>query len=131
MPPDPHEDPDDGLLPSCVFCQRIAAGDFDMHYKHLDVVTFEPLNPVTPGHRLFLPARHFEHPYHGAVADAMAAAALSCRKGDQYNLITSSGPDATQTIAHIHVHLVPRRAGDGLALPWTGQKPLTPAGDPR
>ena len=41
---------------------------------------------------------------------------------DDFNLITSSGPAATQTIPHIHVHYVPRWPGDGLHLPWTGQE---------
>jgi histidine triad (HIT) family protein len=38
-----------------------------------------------------------------------------------FNIITSAGPSATQTVFHLHVHLVPRVPGDGLALPWTGQ----------
>jgi histidine triad (HIT) family protein len=37
------------------------------------------------------------------------------------NLITSKGAEATQTVYHLHVHLVPRVAGDGLPLPWTPQ----------
>ena len=37
------------------------------------------------------------------------------------NLITSIGPAATQTVPHLHLHLVPRRPGDGLPLPWTPQ----------
>jgi diadenosine tetraphosphate (Ap4A) HIT family hydrolase len=37
------------------------------------------------------------------------------------NFITSAGRDATQTVFHLHIHIVPRHAGDGLALPWTGQ----------
>jgi histidine triad (HIT) family protein len=35
------------------------------------------------------------------------------------NLITSVGAAATQTVRHLHVHIVPRRPGDGLALPWS------------
>ena len=37
------------------------------------------------------------------------------------NLITSVGTSATQTVFHLHVHIVPRHPGDGLKLPWTGQ----------
>ncbi|MFI5774395.1 HIT domain-containing protein [Streptomyces sp. NPDC051658] len=39
--------------------------------------------------------------------------------GGQWNHLTSCGPDATQTVFHLHGHLVPRAADDGLALPWT------------
>jgi histidine triad (HIT) family protein len=38
------------------------------------------------------------------------------------NIITSVGAEATQTVFHLHLHVVPRRFGDGLALPWTGQE---------
>lgn len=41
---------------------------------------------------------------------------------NQYNLITSVGSNATQTVHHLHVHYVPRVAGDGLHLPWTNQE---------
>jgi diadenosine tetraphosphate (Ap4A) HIT family hydrolase len=42
------------------------------------------------------------------------------------NLITSDGAAATQTVKHLHVHIVPRRDGDGLTLPWSTQ----PSPDP-
>jgi histidine triad (HIT) family protein len=34
------------------------------------------------------------------------------------NVITSRGRVATQSVFHLHLHLVPRAEGDGLALPW-------------
>lgn len=43
---------------------------------------------------------------------------------DDFNLITSSGRWATQTVKHLHIHYVPRRKDDGLTLPWTGQAQL-------
>lgn len=42
------------------------------------------------------------------------------------NFITSSGLDATQTVFHYHMHIVPRHEGDGLRLPWTDQDSLGP-----
>ena len=107
----------------CVFCDIIEKG----HYQadHGTVVSFIPLDPVTPGHTLFVPKTHFadaaEMPEYAG--DVMTAAAEVARSwGDDANLITSIGPAATQSVFHMHLHLVPRRHGDGLALPWTGQR---------
>ncbi len=38
------------------------------------------------------------------------------------NIITSLGREATQTVNHLHIHVVPRERNDGLRLPWTDQK---------
>jgi len=107
---------------SCPFCARIEQMDFDQAYNST-VVRFEPLNPVTPGHMLFVPWHHAEHPDATAVRAAMGyAARYADGRREDFNLITSSGASATQTVPHIHVHYVPRRQGDGLALPWTAQQ---------
>lgn len=107
-------------MTDCPFCARIAAGEYDDEYD--GIVHFEPLNPVTPGHLLVVPKEHvidaLENPWAAGRAMAYAAnlAQQSC------NLITSVGAAATQTVFHLHIHIVPRRPGDGLALPWTGQQ---------
>jgi histidine triad (HIT) family protein len=111
---------------SCPFCRRIEDGAYESTEVR-DVVTFEPLNPVTPGHRLFVPTVHvhdFRRPLGPLlVSQAMlAAAAWAAEDGADANLIVSAGPAATQTVRHLHVHLVPRAADDGLELPWTAQK---------
>jgi histidine triad (HIT) family protein len=110
----------------CVFCERISRGEFSM--GALDAVAFEPLNPVTPGHLLVVPLEHvsdaIENP---AVAGMTFQAAAQIAHDQRYspcNLITSAGSAATQTVFHLHVHIVPRREGDGLHLPWTGQRRL-------
>lgn len=107
---------------NCVFCDRVDNGQFDIQW--LDAVSFEPLNPVVPGHKLVVPRIHVENftDYPRVTAGAMEAAAILARGMGDCNLITSKGAAATQTIKHLHIHLVPRRAGDGLHLPWTGQK---------
>jgi diadenosine tetraphosphate (Ap4A) HIT family hydrolase len=38
-----------------------------------------------------------------------------------YNTQFSNGPDATQTVFHLHIHLVPRQEDDLLPIFWTGQ----------
>lgn len=108
------------MTPPCVFCTRIAGGEYDSTSDM--VYNFEPLNPVTPGHRLFVPSEH--------VAAAATTPGVTGRvfkvasqwaagAGEAFNLITSAGGPATQTVQHLHVHYVPRRFDDGLALPWT------------
>ena len=114
-------------MDDCVFCQRIQCDEFDV--SGYCAVSFEPLNPVTPGHRLFVPVNHVEDARDlGGLHSAIALASSWAKdwennpryRGD-FNLITSAGPAATQTIPHLHLHYVPRRDGDGLTLPWTGQ----------
>lgn len=105
----------------CVFCAKIAAGDVDRRWP--GVVCFEPLDPVTPGHMLVVPVVHVPDvaadPFWSGQA-MHAAAELAAEVGD-CNVITSRGAAATQTVFHLHVHIVPRAFGDRLALPWTGQ----------
>lgn len=111
----------------CPFCAIVAgtAPAADLAVLGGDVFSFRPLRPVTPGHLLFVPRAHVRD----AAADPRvaghvfaAASATRARQGGAANLITSIGEEATQSVFHLHVHLVPRVAGDGLHLPWTGQQ---------
>lgn len=68
-----------------------------------------------------------EYRRHAKVAEetvaevARRAAMHAAARYESYNLITSCGEAATQSVRHLHWHVVPRRIGDGLHLPWTGQ----------
>lgn len=107
---------------SCIFC-RIIDGKTPANdlWTWPEAVAFTPLNPVTKGHILVVPKEH--------VADAtvdpeisaltMAAAADVAYMKAPANIITSIGRIATQTVFHLHLHVVPRREDDGLLLPWT------------
>lgn len=119
-------------MSDCPFCKRIAAGEYEISDRF--AVAFEPLSPVTRGHLLVVPREHVGDAGSSPLAASRTMALAAEIAGplgwaDSYNIITSSGAPATQTVRHLHLHIVPRREGDGLALPWTGQKPL--AGDPR
>lgn len=115
--------------PVCPFCDLIENNEVWCQYGK--VVAIQPLNPVTVGHLLFLPVEHAgSMPTENddvisaveAIADAYRSAlAFAYGRGEDFNLIINQGPDATQTVDHAHVHYVPRCAGDGLTLPWTGQ----------
>ena len=108
-----------------MFC-RIAAHEEDTAYVATEtdkVIVFSPLDPVTVGHLLVVPKEHAEQLHELSAASAVAAIAMVAHLGrhlaSDYNLIQSNGEAATQTVPHVHFHLVPRVAGDGLHLPWT------------
>jgi histidine triad (HIT) family protein len=109
----------------CPFCDRIAAGEYD--YSDEGAVAFQPLNPVTPGHFLVVPRKHAASALEPLapilLGGAMRLAAILARQMDltDCNFINSAGLAATQTVFHLHCHVIPRRPGDGLMLPWTGQ----------
>ena len=115
-------------MTDCVFCDRIKRGEYEAWAAAPSVVWFEPLNPVTPGHVLFVPVHHVtgagdprNGPYETAITMEVAARWAQRNGVESFNLITSVGGEATQSVRHLHAHLLPRRAGDGLHLPWTGQ----------
>lgn len=122
--------------PDCPFC-RIARGEAPARFAEhpvsgrlMDgqtgtVMIFEPLDPCTPGHLLAVPTRHAasaaDDPLVAAYTVEEAAEYMQLVGGD-WNLITSIGAAATQTVRHLHLHLLPRVKDDGVLLPWTRQQ---------
>lgn len=115
-------------MSECVFCRKLAEGS--VQRESARVYSFEPLNPVTRGHRLFITDEHFAYPHHEPTLAGLAFSAAARHaegQGGAYNLIVNAGDAASQTIPHVHVHYVPRERGDGLKLPWTEQQSQKPA----
>lgn len=106
----------------CVFCS-IVAGEAPATVIRSwdDTIAIKPRGGVHPGHVLVIPRTHVadvgERPE--VSAQTMARAAELAGELPAANVITSKGADATQTVFHLHIHVVPRSAGDGLPLPWT------------
>jgi histidine triad (HIT) family protein len=100
----------------CPFCEKM--NDYTGW-----VTAFEPLNPVVPGHMLIVPKRHVEDfaddPAETGRVMVYAARYVRDEGLGHCNLITSRGVDATQSVFHLHVHIVPRWANDDLRLPWS------------
>lgn len=108
----------------CVFC-RIIAGDAPAKMLMQDGrhVVIEPLGPHAPGHALVIPRIHIESAASAPMyaGEAFAAAVIAAQRltdRGEYNLLTSVGPSATQTVMHLHVHIIPRSAEDGLHHDW-------------
>ncbi len=109
-------------MSACPFCDRITDGDYDGRSADYAAVHFRPLSPVTEGHRLVVPVRHvtdaLEQPHITGNTMTYAARVAELLSLAPCNLITSVGAAASQTVLHLHIHIVPREPGDGLLLPW-------------
>lgn len=109
--------------PGCVFCEivrGIEPAELVDQWAH--AIAIKPLNPVVPGHLLVLPKEHVKDALEDPSLTGEVMMCASRLASGECNLITSVGKSATQTVFHLHVHIVPRREGDGLALPWIGQE---------
>ena len=105
-----------------MFC-AIVAGDTPAHVVYRDDATlaFLDLRPVFPGHVLLVPRDHYEtltnlppaliEPLFTA-AQRLAAAV---RDGmDAHGTFVAMNNTVSQSVPHLHVHVVPRRRKDGL-----------------
>lgn len=105
----------------CVFCGIVAGTQpARILQEWPDAVAFFPLNPVTTGHALVVPRCHvrdaIEDPE--VTAAVMARAAEIAGSWDASNILTRIGAAATQSVMHLHAHVIPRSFGDELMLPW-------------
>jgi histidine triad (HIT) family protein len=102
--------------PDCLFC-RIVSGEVpsDGVYADDDVFAFRDINPRAPTHVLFIPRRHIpsaadltnaDAPVLAALFAAMARVAAEGGLGDGYRIVTNVGPDAGQSVFHLHFHLL-------------------------
>lgn len=111
----------------CVFC-AIVAGEAPAHRVHEDehTLAFLDIRPLSPGHTLVVPKAHASGladlvPDAGGHAFAAAQrVGRALRSGpvaaDGVNLVLNDGRAAAQTVFHVHIHVVPRFAGDKLRL---------------
>ena len=111
---------------SCVFC-AIVAGEAPAIRIHEDddLLAILDIRPFTRGHTLVIPKTHSVDLTDTAPDTVAAMAALGQRiaraarrsglHADGNNIAINDGKAAFQTVFHIHLHVVPRRAGDKLS----------------
>ena len=77
--------------------------------------------PVSPGHTLVIPKRHVGSFFELDQDEIQSMLALLKTakvvideefKPDSYNIGINDGPQAGQTVPHVHMHLIPRYQGD-------------------
>jgi len=112
----------------CIFC-KIINKEIPSHlfYEDERVVAFLDIKPVNPGHALVVPKTHYESLEDISDEDLMAVARAVKKVGQLikdkldvvgYNASVNNGSVAGQEVPHLHVHLIPRHAGDGHT-PWS------------
>ncbi|HEW89878.1 MAG TPA: HIT domain-containing protein [Candidatus Bathyarchaeota archaeon] len=114
--------------PGCPFC-RIATHEEPaaMIYEDGELMAFMDKNPVSPGHALVAPKEHHETIFDMepelvgrlfSLAARVAKAIFVALRPDGLNLLQNNGPAAWQHVPHVHVHVIPRRLGDGIRVSW-------------
>jgi histidine triad (HIT) family protein len=110
----------------CIFC-RIARGELGTEFiaENSSAVAFRDIQPHAPTHVLVIPRRHVGSleelgPEDGGLAvDLLTLAAQVARQEgiaeSGYRVLTNTGPDAGQTVFHLHFHVLGgRRLSGGL-----------------
>ena len=119
---------------SCIFCDLIhGAGEASICYEDPRAIAFMDIQPVNLGHVLVVPREHYESLDDIPFDLAMHLFAVALTLGpivrklcgcDDLNVVVNSGEAAGQNVFHYHVHLIPRKAGDGfdIPLPFAGSE---------
>lgn len=96
------------------------------------VIAFMDAGQVNPGHVLVATKRQVEtvmelseaeagHLF--AIATRVAKAVQAAFEPAGITLLQTNKPDGWQTVPHVHVHVLPRHANDGVGLEWPRKDP--------
>ena len=109
--------------PNCIFC-KIVENKFPARVimENKRAIAILDAFPLAAGHTLVIPKSHYSKVQDMSEQDATAVfeitwkVASAVEAGSQANASTiaiHNGSEAGQEIPHTHVHIVPRRKGDG------------------
>ncbi|MCL2914493.1 HIT domain-containing protein [Shewanella corallii] len=114
---------------ACILCQ--INRDKLPHYELLSDSDFKvvlDINPITAGHLLIISRSHQAHLGSLPPEESRELLALTNQLSTvitrvmpditDTNIIINNGPASGQHIAHVHVHIIPRRKGDTLSFYW-------------
>lgn len=113
----------------CPFCEIVDRDDPDARevYRDENTVAFFPTEPAVLGHTMVIPRAHVPDIWHltdsqaqqlGVTTLRIATAIRDSLHSDGLNVIQSNGLAASQSVMHVHVHLVPRKDGDRIGRIW-------------
>lgn len=116
---------------SCIFCE--ISKDRIIIENELAYAMYDGF-PVSPGHCLIIPKRHFPDFFHSKKEEKAALFELlefvkekieQQFHPDGFNIGINVGAVSGQTVMHLHIHLIPRYRGD-VADPRGGVRGVIP-----
>ncbi len=112
---------------NCIFCKILQGQIPSVKLFESDAfLVFLDINPLNKGHALIIPRQHMETVFSMEPSCGIELFSIICRVGQAImqatgatglNVLQNNYVDAGQAVPHVHWHLIPRVAGDGL-LPW-------------
>lgn len=105
-------------MSDCIFC-KIIAGEIPCHkvYEDENFLAFLDINPVSPGHTLLIPKKHFRWVYdvdqfgqYWQTAQKIALALKNSSLNPDFVTFLTMGND----VPHAHIHIIPRQESDSV-----------------
>lgn len=107
----------------CIFC-KIAKKEVsaEIIFEGNNFIAFKDTHPKVPGHLLVIPKKHFvtllDIP--NKLGNEMlefikkvSSKLMDDKLGDGFNLVMNNLEVAGQLVMHAHIHILPRKEGDG------------------
>ena len=101
---------------TCLFCKIINKEiPSKAEYEDEEILAFEDVNPQAPTHILIVPKKHYEQVADLSEADSeltgklvLMARKLAAKKKLEkgYRIVINNGPQAGQSVFHLHLHLM-------------------------
>ncbi|MDP7179695.1 MAG: HIT family protein [Candidatus Woesearchaeota archaeon] len=113
-------------MEGCLFC-KIVEGEIPCAklYEDEKILSFLDIAPANKGHALVMPKEHYETLLDVPddielmkVVKKVVRAMSSALGNEGFNILVNNKKVAGQLVPHLHVHIIPRFAGDGIKLNW-------------
>ena len=99
---------------NCIFC-KIGAGEIPTNKVYEDeyVIAFDDMEPLMPVHTLIIPKEHYANIGDNVPEETLGklfgtVGKIAEMKGldNGYRLLINTGEDASQSVKHLHVHVL-------------------------
>lgn len=109
-------------MEDCIFC-KIVRGEIpcDKILEDENFIVIKDINPKVTNHSLVISREHYEKfsdipsELYKKLLDTVKKATEKLEVND-FNLVVNNGKSAGQLISHAHLHILPRKEGDGFKL---------------